>query len=616
MRQLLLLNHVRKWPAWTADFLAFLGMGVYLVQAIGYAYTTISNLDEGAYLLKGFLFATGQYQPFDPGISTNKAPLAFLIPGYMQLFFGAGLRTGRFLAVFFGLMAVAGTWVAARRLGGKWLAVGAIWVIASGSAIIKIYSVGATQSTIACLLAWSLALVLGEKRPAWQLILSGVLAGLMMLVRQNMLPVLPLLIVYAFWQHGRRAFWLFVPGAMVVAYIFYIYWPHILQLWTWVPLINITSEAHYGGGGVSVWNPEISITSRWLSIFQAFRFHFIALFGSIVTLLFWVRPGRWRSIVEFRIGAALVVLFWGLFFMHFMAAIALDYCVFCFKNYIAFFNVAGILLVVVSVRSWNWRIPVFTQVFLVTLSLIVSSGIGYSAFEDIGSFALGLPAPRMRDMRILPGFITWWDILSQRFDLDVNSAKKYASAIFGLFVGGLFIFLMYIGWRRAGRRVSNTINFGTFYASVLLIAGIFFSPILSGSYGKPDCQSNVISANEQIGEHLSSIIPPGSVVYWNGGLSTVPLLYLPGVKIFPAQINNGYSFISGGDSQELYKFGYWNEEMDAEWRATADFFIIEEWRYPGWKQFLSPAEFDEYARTPVGTSCLEETRLRIFKRKE
>ncbi len=56
--------------------------------------------------------------------------------------------------------------------------------------------------------------------------------------------------------------------------------------------------------------------------------------------------------------------------------------------------------------------------------------------------------------------------------------------------------------------------------------------------------------------------------------------------------------------------------MDAEWRATADFFIIEEWRYPGWKQFLSPAEFDEYARTPVGTSCLEETRLRIFKRKE
>jgi len=44
-----------------------------------FAHATISNLDEGAYLLKGLLFAGGEYRPFDPGIWTNKAPLAFLI---------------------------------------------------------------------------------------------------------------------------------------------------------------------------------------------------------------------------------------------------------------------------------------------------------------------------------------------------------------------------------------------------------------------------------------------------------------------------------------------------------------------------------------------------------
>jgi len=615
MKQHGFLIHVRKWPARTVDFLAFLGMGAYLVQAVLYAYTTISNLDEGAYLLKGFLFATGQYHPFGPGISTNKAPLAFLIPGYAQLIFGPGLRTGRFLAVFFGFMAVVGTWVAARRLGGRWLAVGAVWVIASSSAVIKIYSMGATQSTIACMLAWSLAFVLGEKCPSWQLILSGVLAGLMMMVRQNMMPVLPLLIVYAFWQHGRRAFWLFVPGALVVAYTFYVYWPDILQLWTWVPLIKIPSEVLYGGGGVSVWNPEISVISRLLSIFQAFRFHFIALFGSITVFLLWVRPARWRSIVEFRIGLALIVLFWGLLFMHFMAAIVMDYCVFCFKNYIAFFNIAGILLVAASVRSWNWHMPVFTQFLLVTSSLILFSGIGYSAFEDIGSFALSLPAPRIRDQWILPGFITWQDMLSYGFNLDVNLAKKYASALFGLLVGLLFIFLVYGWWRRVWR-ASNGTSFGAFYTASLLIAVIFFSPIISGSYGKPDCRSNVILANEKIGEHLRSIIPTGSMVYWNGGLSTAPLLYLPGVKIFPAQINNGYSYKQGGDTAELYRFGFWNDEMNAEWKANADFFLLEEERYPGWKEFLSPTEFDEYAPTAVGTSCLENTRLRIFKRKE
>ena len=38
-------------------------------------------------------------------------------------------------------------------------------------------------------------------------------------------------------------------------------------------------------------------------------------------------------------------------------------------------------------------------------------------------------------------------------------------------------------------------------------------------------------------------IPPGSRIYWFGQLSVVPLLYLPGVRIYPAQINGDYSFL-------------------------------------------------------------------------
>jgi hypothetical protein len=227
---------------------------------------------------------------------------------------------------------------------------------------------------------------------------------------------------------------------------------------------------------------------------------------------------------------------------------------------------------------------------------------------------LSLPAPRVRDLKILPGFVTWWDILSNGFHLTANSARKTASAIFGLCIGVFFTVIVLVWWHRAWR-TSNTISFGAFYTVVVLILGVILSPILSGSAGQPDCDSNVVSANEQIGVHLRSIIPQGSLVYWNGGLSTAPLLYLPGVEIFPAQINNGYSFISQGDRAELVKFGYWNEEMDAEWKATADFFILEEQRYPAWKEFLDPEIFDEYERTSVGTSCLEGTGLRIFRRK-
>jgi hypothetical protein len=604
----------RFWPIWTADVVALIGLAVYIVQSIVFAHTTVSNLDEGAYLLKGFLFATGKYHPFDPGISTNKGPLSFLIPGYVQLLFGPGLRTGRYLAVFFGVMAVVGTWVAARRIGNKWLAMGTVWVFALSPMVIKIYSGGATQSTIACLLAWSLALSLGEKRPLWQLMLSGFFAGLTMLVRQNMLPVLPLLALYAFWQHGWKSIGLFLPGLAVVVAVHIIYWPEILQLWGWVPLIQLPAQTVYSGGGSIIWTPEVYLDSRLVSVFQAIRFHFIALVGSIVSLLLWPKISAWKSRADFRMSLFLLILFWGLLYMHAMAAIGQDYCVYCFTPYIAFFNVAGILLLVILVKSWNWRPSIAVQILLIIGLLIVFGGMGFSAFEEIGNPLINLPAPRMRDFRFLPGFVTWWEILSNKFHMSRNSAMRYASASFGVFVGVLIMVIGYMIWRRVWR--DSSVKFAAFFASVVLIIGLVVSPVLHGSAAAKDCTSDVILHNEQIGEHLRSIIPQGSLVYWEGGLSAAPLLYLPGVKIFPAQINDGYSFISHGDTAELFKFGYWNEEMDAKWKATADYFIIEDWRYNNTlKEFLSPQYFDEFPRSPLGTSCLEGSTLRIFRRK-
>lgn len=602
----------RAWPHWTADGVALLGLVIYLAESILFAHTTVSNLDEGAYLLKGTLFVGGGYRPFDPGIWTNKAPLAFLIPGFVQSIFGAGLRTGRYLAIFFGVLAVIGTWVAARRLGGKWLAAGAVFVLVFSPAVVKMYSNGATQSTIACLLAWSLALSLGENRPGWQLALAGFLAGTMIVVRQNMIPVLPLLALYAFWQHGRKAIWLLLSGTLIVAYIHLIYWPDILQIWTWVPLVTIPAEATYSGGGSSVWTPEVAVLSRGLAFFQAFRLHFTVLAGSIVSFLLWPRLKNWKSKADFRASVFLLVLFWVLVAMHSIASIGGDYCVFCLSAYMAFFNMAGILLLVVSIKSWNWQSPTWIRVLLVVVFLVIFTGIGFSSFEEIGASLLRLPAPRMREMRILPGFVTLEDILLNRFDLKLNAAKKIVSAGFGFMAGAAIMLLVYI-WTRQNRQGLRSL--GSYYVSTALVLGLILSPILNGQAALPDCKVDVIKANEQIGAYLSSIIPDGSVVYWDGGLSAAPLLYLPRVKIFPAQINSGYSYINGGDTAELTKFGLWNAELETSWKTTAQIFLIEEDRYPGWQAFFRPRKFDEYPPTAIGTSCVEQTRLRIFRRK-
>jgi hypothetical protein len=217
-------------------------------------------------------------------------------------------------------------------------------------------------------------------------------------------------------------------------------------------------------------------------------------------------------------------------------------------------------------------------------------------------------------MRILPGFVTVQDILQNRFDLSTNAAKKYASSGLGLMAGTLIPLLVYVFRRRAPGRFPIP-SFGANYAVVALGLGLILSPFLNGRAAMPDCRVDVIGANERIGAHLGSIIPDGSLVYWDGGLSAAPLLYLPNADIFPAQINSAYSFVDGGDAAQLHKFGLWNAELDAEWKSTARFFIIEEVRYPRWQEFFTPDQFVEYPATPAGTSCVEKTRLRIFRRK-
>ena len=76
-------------------------------------------LDEGLYLYKGFLYASGRYWPFqDFGPWTNHMPLAFLIPGWIQRLVEPGLRTGRLYALALAALFLLAVWILARRLGG------------------------------------------------------------------------------------------------------------------------------------------------------------------------------------------------------------------------------------------------------------------------------------------------------------------------------------------------------------------------------------------------------------------------------------------------------------------------------------------------------------------
>ncbi|MCC7117883.1 MAG: glycosyltransferase family 39 protein [Anaerolineales bacterium] len=603
----------KNWPTWTPELLALLGAFIYLIQALLFAHTTPSNLDEGGYLYKGLLFAEGVYQPFQPyGFWTNKAPLAFLIPGYVQDIFGAGMRTGRYLAVLQALLALLGMWVVTRRLSNRWFAALSIWVLALSPAVIKVYSVGASQSLVAFFIAWVLVFSVGARRPLWQLILGSVLASLMILARQNMVLTLPLLILYILWEHGwKAAFWSGLAGGAVFVIGHIIYWPEILQIWViWLPFRSAALNAYLTpSGGSSIWRPDISTPNRVLSFFQGFRWHFFALTGGLFSILLLPQRKELQEKSVFRAIVFLSVLFLSLLYLHSSASLDRSYCVFCFAPYLSFFNILGVILVFALLGFWNKTPNQYLWILTLAVAIVVAAGIGFASFEDTGKWVLNWPVPRLGDGKILPGLTTLGETLYNKFAFEQNLLKRIASTGLGLLVGGFIVCLGYL------INLKLKYNYAYGLSVFFLLAGVALSPILAGAQGAVECNLDVISANEKIGAYLNQAIPTDSSVYWEGGLSVVPLLYAPYARIYPPQVNDGYAFRQGFENTDaLLKYGLWNSELAQRWRNEADIIILEEWRYPSWKSFLSPQVFEELPRSPESTSCLEGSRLRVFKR--
>ena len=613
----------KEWPSWLPGLLAVLGVLLYFSQAWQYAHTTIPGLDEGSYLFKGDLYLRGVYEPFQPyGPLTNKAPFAFLIPGFAQALFGAGLRTGRFFAIFLGLLAILGTWITARRWGGNWLAAAVVWAYALASTVIKIHAITASEVIISCILAWMCVFILAPERTLWQVVAGSALGALAVLTRQNMVVVLPLLVLYVLWQHGtKKGIISFVTVSIIFLAVHIYYWPHILVIWApWLPdsLTPFLNPFRLPKEAVPVWDPSIDFWNRTIAFFQGIRYHFIPAVGSLFALILWSFPRDWKTAPAIRAALFLALTYFTLFAMHAWAAVASQYesysCVYCFTPYLSFFDPLGILLTVISIAELANRKPNrVVQVIAVLAVLVLAAGIGFSSFNTVSGFFLNFPVPRMGNGQFLPGTTTLVAFLTNKFGLELTPIKRFIALTLGLLAGLGMILISALISRRAKDSQARP-GFAFVLLNASLAAGLILSPLLNAGGSRTDCRQDVIAENEKLGAELAALIPPDSLVYWDGGLSFTPMVYVPQARIFPPQINDGYSYRIGGDPDTLARFSHWNSELKEEWKASADIFIIQNKRYPLWKDFLNPDQFEEYPKPATAPSCEDGSELRIFHR--
>ncbi len=601
------------------ELLALLGLILYTIQALVYAHLLLPNLDEGSYLYKGYLLAEGVYKPFQPyGFWINKMYLSFFIWGWVQALFAPGLLAPRYAAVFLSLLSLLGLWLIARRLGNCWLAAIAVWVLALDPTLIGTYSTARSEVLVICMLTWVLVLSLGAERPVWQIVASAFLTGILILTRENMIFVPPLLILYVFWQHGKKkGIFALVTVFLVLLVGHIIYWPGILYLWErWLPasLLRILGQARpdLGLGSVAS-GPPPSWTARLNGLSQAIRIQLIPFIGSIIVLLLWPKREAWKTPAHFRAAVFLAFLFFILLISHAWASIGGDYCIFCLSDYMAFWGNVGLLLVIISIGAWNKTPSLFSKVAIPATVVLATTAIGYALFEEIGPGLMNIPLPRFRGGHLLSGWATLWQVLSNKYHLVYEDARGYIPAIAGLVVGILILFILLIIFNHNPFR--KKMVFASFVAYGFLILGVVLLPLLTWTYEVGICRTDVISSYESIGAKLASIAPPGTRIYLDGTLTDVPLLYTQAANILLPQLNDYNSFRIGGNPDLLLRNGFWNGQIGLQWRETAEVFVIEEDRMPEWRDYLTPDKFEQIQLSPSLFSCSTNANILLFKRK-
>ena len=615
----------------TAILLAIAGMVLYSALSVGYAFTQASTIDEGLYQYKGYLFAAGTYYPFQAyGPRTLYGPLAYLIPGFVQRVFGPSLLTGRMFGVLTGILALIGLWLAARRLAGEWWGAAAVWVTAINPGVIRNYSFGVDQGLSACLLMWILFFSLKKNRFNWQIVAATVLSVILLLTRQNMAPVLPILVIYIFWEYGNKAGWFAVLAGVVSLLAGHLaFWPGILSMWTpWFPasITPFLNAWRVPAGAIQVMeSQQPNASARTYGFLEGLRFNFVALTGFIASLIFWPRRSAWKEPKQFRATVFISGLFLILLVLHTWAGLGFgegnNFNTFTLSQYIAFFNLLGILVIVTIFPLLEKGHSTIRFGLVSLLILALSTGIGFGGFDVFGDQLININIPRIKTLfttgKYVPSRIPLWDYLQTTFGIPHNASRMIIPELAGLLAGLAFLALGWGVWAWLRRRRIMVYSISFITMMLFLAIGTVLSPtgLLGGGFTQWNCTGNVITEYKQVGDYLARNIPAGSNVYWDGGNAVAVLLYVPNIHIFPQQLDGPWNFYHGGDSDTLARLSKWNDELAQSWREKADVIITQQVNYPGWQEYLDEAGFVEPQPLKTPVNCAADTYLRLFIRK-
>jgi len=643
-----------------AVLVGLLGLAYFIYQALAYAETLPPIApDEGMNLYQGFLFADGRYQPFqDNGPWTFQMPLSYLLPGFVQTQFGVGLYIGRMYAIAVGGLTLLGLWLAVRRNSNFWWAAAAVWAVTLNPTYVQFFSQVKTEALVSLFFAWMLAFGLGADRQDWELAVAGFFAGLAGMTHLNALVVLPLFVLYVFWQFERRVgLYVLLAGIVPVAAIHLLYWPDVLRVWanffpeslsSWTDAYHTPSRGDLLPVSFSWWP-----MSDWLSnpghlawvglraVGQAIRVHFVVFFSFLTAILLWpwrrnARPGG-RSITRAFFNQHKQIVFLAVTFVV-MFAIYLwgangRTCQFtCLPDNIMYFFVFGLVMVPVAVSGWREEIPFWKEVLVIAIVLLLLIGLEFNFHSDYLDFrhdliryTFDVTPPWLEFGMVVEGEAKIWELLENKFGINHFPLRQFilnndqaAVWIRWIKILGFMLVITPVAYRISEKYTLGPENYGTFVLMFTLLIGVLGSGSrFSGGFLAQDtCENSVIASYEKVGQSLDEVIPDGSRVYWSVK-DNMLLLYLPEKEIFPAQLNAGFTYLDDPDADPewLSRFGWWNPALKVQWIDEADFIVLENRRFNSeWQERIDSGQFKQIFRSQPAASCRSaETRVMVLK---
>jgi hypothetical protein len=322
-----------------------------------------------------------------------------------------------------------------------------------------------------------------------------------------------------------------------------------------------------------------------------------------------------------------------LFIAHSGASILRNSNVFAFSVYLSFFDVIGILLIILTWSNWEYKQPLWKQIMIMTMVCFVSLGIAYAVSTKETFWGRNVEAMLLKRALTFEkgslGFASWrwWEVLYSRFGWSFSfSMRVVGTVVFSLILIliitlGIIIY-KYINSRKRTSVDSNPIIPTTLV--VFLIIGILCSPtgILGGGRKIYDCHRGVITTYEDAIDLLTNFVEQGDSVYWIGSDTQPILLGLiekKNIELFPPQLNSQYSFWIGGDPDQLSRAGFWNEELANEWIKESNVLLFEDQALSGWFSDIDlPIVLNSFQKVGETSEigCSAGQRISVYRRSQ